>query len=98
MKRNCDFSSDTSSDRKQIQREVTFLSEGCMRKEKWNKSGLIEKDRESAALQKYEHTMTKRIRKRGETSNKERKRRRGRDKLLDRRFACGATAFCAAQG
>ncbi len=73
MKINCDFPSDTGGDRKQIQWEATFLSEGCMRKEKWNKSGQIEKDRESAALQKNEHTMTKRVRK-GEKRPKKKER------------------------
>ncbi len=54
---NCDFPSDTGGDRKQIQWEATFLSKGCMRKEKWNKSGLIKKDRKGAALQKKRNTL-----------------------------------------
>lgn len=41
--KNPDFPSDTTSEGKRIWREATFSSEGRIRKEKWNKSGQIEK-------------------------------------------------------
>jgi len=83
---NPDFPSDTAIEGKNISRESTFPSEGRTVLEK-RKGGQTEKQKKKCCISENEQTMTKRGRKRTK-----------REKLLDRRFACGATAFCAAQG
>lgn len=50
--KNPDSPSDTASEGKQMWREATFSSEGRVRKEKWNKSGQIEKLEKVLSLRK----------------------------------------------
>lgn len=69
-----DFPSDTGSDRKEILREATFSSEGRMRKEKWNKSGQIEKLEKVLPLRKWTNYYFEREKKGRKCPKKDRKR------------------------
>ncbi len=91
MKINCDFPSDTGGDRKQIQWEATFLSEGCMRRRNGTKVDWLKK-RKSAALQKNEHTMTKRVRK-GEKRPKKKEREGEGEQTLGQKVCLWCDSF-----